>query len=80
MLYPKTKRKKNKFKSFMSKVKDDMKNIFYDIIYLIKSKDYFMIFMKKNFHIKRLYLQREEVHQEGEYQILMVIFWWIIKL
>ena len=51
MLYPKTKHKKNIFKSFMSKLKDDMKNILYDIIYLIKSKDYFMIFMKKNFHI-----------------------------
>ena len=51
MLYPKIKHKKNKFKSFISKIKDDMKNIFYDIIYLMKSKDYFMIFMKKNFHI-----------------------------
>lgn len=51
MLYPKTKPKKHKFKVFITKIKDDMKNILYDIIYLIKSKDYFVIFMKKNFHI-----------------------------
>lgn len=51
MLYPKIKEKKNKFKAFAAKFKDDMKNILYDLIYLMKSKDYFVIFMKKNFHI-----------------------------
>lgn len=51
MLYPKLKNNKSKFNVITAKIKDDMKNILYDIIYLISSKDYFKIFMKKNFHI-----------------------------
>ena len=41
MLYPKIKRKKSRFKIFIT---------IYTIIKMIQSREYFILFMKKNFH------------------------------
>ena len=51
MLYPKIKQKKITFKSRFNDLLDDIKIKFYKIIKIIISKDYFILFMKKSFHI-----------------------------
>ena len=51
MLYPKIKKRKITFKSRIIDLCDDIKIKFYKIIKMMISKDYFVLFMKKNFHI-----------------------------
>lgn len=51
MLYPKIKQKKSSFKQFIINIADDIKNIFFNIISILKSKENFIIFMKKSFHV-----------------------------
>ena len=51
MLYPKIKKKKITFKSRIINLFDDIRTIFYKIIKIMIDKDYFVLFMKKKFHI-----------------------------
>lgn len=51
MLYPKIKQKKSNFKLYINKIVDNIKNLFINIILSLKSKEYFIIFMKKSFHL-----------------------------
>jgi hypothetical protein len=51
MLYPKVKKKKITLKSRVNDLCDDIKSIFYKIVKILISKEYFILFMKKNFHI-----------------------------
>lgn len=50
MLYPKIKRKKSRFKIFITNITSNIKNTIYTIIKIIQSREYFILFMKKNFH------------------------------
>lgn len=51
MLYPKIKKKKITIKTRISSIFDDIRNIFYKVIKIMIDKDYFVLFMKKNFHL-----------------------------
>lgn len=51
MLYPKIKKKKTKFKTIILDIFDEFKIRFYKLIKIMIDKDYFVLFMKKNFHL-----------------------------
>ena len=51
MLYPKIKKKKKSFKLFLIDRFDDVKIAFFKVIKIILSKDHFVLFLKKSFHI-----------------------------
>lgn len=51
MLYPKIKKKKKSFKNFILDILDNIKVIIYKIIKIMIDKDYFILFMKKSFHL-----------------------------
>lgn len=51
MLYPKIKKKKTSIKLFFINILDDIRSNFYKIIKIMIDKDYFVLFMKKTFHI-----------------------------
>lgn len=50
MLYPKVKRKKQKIKISLLDTIISIKSSIYIIINVLKSREYFVLFMKKNFH------------------------------
>lgn len=54
MLYPKIKKRKRKkytFKMFLQDIIDNLRIIIYKTIKVFIDKDYFILFMKKSFHI-----------------------------
>ena len=51
MLYPKIKKKKTTFKSHFYNILYDIKKRFYKLIKIMIDKEYFVLFMKKNFHL-----------------------------
>lgn len=51
MLYPKVKKKKIKFKTIILDILDEVKIRFYKLIKIMIDKDYFILFMKKSFHL-----------------------------
>lgn len=51
MLYPRIKKKKKSFKLFMYDLFDDVRIIFFKIVKIMINRDYFILFMKKSFHI-----------------------------
>ena len=51
MLYPKIKKKKVSIKMHISNLLDDIRNAFNKIIKIMIDKDYFVLFMKKKFHL-----------------------------
>jgi len=50
MIYPKIKKKNKSIKFWLINLFIDIKNILFKILKMIVSLDYFILFMKKNFH------------------------------
>lgn len=51
MLYPKIKVKKSNLKKFIYNIIINIKELIYKYLKTFQSKEYFILFMKKNFHI-----------------------------
>lgn len=51
MLYPKIKKKKQTLKMHMIDILDDIKIVIYKIIKIMINKEYFILFVKKSFHL-----------------------------
>lgn len=51
MLYPKIKKKKQRIKTYILDILDDIKIMTYKTIKMIISIDYFILFVQKRFHL-----------------------------